>query len=222
MRTLLVDDQPLFLEGLRNLLAARGVEVIGTATDGFEALAKARALRPDVILMDVAMPHCNGLEALRLIKAELPDIKIVMLTVSGEDEDLFEAIKSGASGYLLKNLDAEEFFSLLSELGQGEVPLSKGLTAKILERFACQVGKAGRSVQIEDDGAENLTPRQMEVLTLVAQGMTYKEIGAVLCLTERTVKYHMAQISERLRLENRAQAIDYVRRRGLLVDRHYN
>ncbi len=110
MKVLLVDDHALFLEGIRNLLLARGIEVVGTAGDGLQALERARALRPDVILMDVQMPRCDGLAATRLIKAELPDVKIVMLTVSEEDENLFEAVKSGASGYLLKSLDAHDIF----------------------------------------------------------------------------------------------------------------
>src|SRR5512139_3663920 len=104
LRVLLVDDHALFLEGLRNLLALKSIEVLGTASDGLEALEKARSLRPDVILMDVQMPRCDGLAATRLIKAELPEIKIVMLTMSEDERDLFEAVKSGASGYLLKKL----------------------------------------------------------------------------------------------------------------------
>ncbi len=118
MKLLLVDDQPLFIEGLQNLLAAHGLDVAGTASDGMEALEQARALRPDVILMDIQMPRCDGLEATRLIKAEMPEVKIVMLTASGEEEALQEALKCGASGYLLKSLDAGEFFQLLSGLTQ--------------------------------------------------------------------------------------------------------
>lgn len=109
MRVLLVDDHALFKAGMRNLLLARGIEVAGMASDGYEALEQARALHPDVILMDIQMPNCDGLKATRLIKAEIPNVKIVMLTVSAENEDLFDAIKSGASGYLLKSLDAETF-----------------------------------------------------------------------------------------------------------------
>jgi len=213
MRILLVDDHPLFLEGFQDLLATRGIEVVGTASDGLEALDKARSLRPDVILMDIKMPRCNGTTATRLIKAELPDVKIVMLTVSDEDEDLFDAIKSGASGYLLKGLDVEEFFELLSGLAQGEAPLSRGLAARIMEEFALahQAGSAGAATQAKE---KKLTPRQMEVLTLVAQGLTYKEVGATLCLSERTVKYHMSEILKRLHLENRAQVIVYATRKG--------
>ena len=119
MKVLLADDHALFKEGLRNLLAARGVEVVGMARDGLEALEQARALRPDVVLMDIQMPRYNGLTATRLIKTELPHIKIVMLTTSASDDDLFEAIKSGAEGYLLKSLDAEHFFELLFGVAQG-------------------------------------------------------------------------------------------------------
>jgi len=215
MKVLLVDDHPLFLEGLQNLLTARGIEVVGTAGDGLEALAKARALRPDVILMDIQMPRCNGLAATRLIKAELPNVKIVMLTVSEEDEDLFEAIKSGASGYLLKSLDAREFFGLLSGLDRGEAPLSPGLAARILEEFARQADRAGATIQVEEE-EKRLTPRQIEVLTLVAQGLTYKEVGTALCLSERAVKYHMGEILNQLHLENRAQVIAYAARMGLV------
>ena len=214
MRVLLVDDHPLFLEGLQNLLTARGIEVVGTASDGLEALEKARALRPDVILMDVQMPRCDGLAATRLIQAELPEIKIVMLTVSEEDEDLFEAIKSGASGYLLKSLDADKFFQLLSGLEQEEAPLSPGLAARILEEFARSTG--GAKVPPEAEEIKELTHRQMAVLTLVAQGSTYSEVGEALCLSERTIKYHMGEILNRLHLENRAQVIAYAARMGLV------
>lgn len=221
VKILLVDDHPLFLEGFQDLLAARGIEVVGTASNGLEALDKARSLRPDVILMDIQMPRCNGLAATRLIKSELSDVKIVMLTVSDEDEDLFEAIKSGASGYLLKRLDVDEFFELLLGLAKDEAPLSRGLAGRILKEFSYQAGKAGAATQAEekdDDDGDNetkgLTPRQTEVLTLVAQGLTYKEVGAALCLSERTVKYHMREILKRLHLKNRAQVIAYAARMG--------
>jgi len=212
MKVLLVDDQPLFLEGLQNLRAARGIEVVGTAADGLEALEKARALRPDVILMDVQMPRCNGLTATRLIKAEMPEVQIVMLTVSEEDEDLFEAIKSGASGYLLKSLDADDFFQLLSGLEQGEAPLSPGLAAKILEEFARHPPAGSETC----GRIQELTRRQTAVLTLVAQGLTYNEVGETLCISERTVKYHMGEIVKRLHLQNRAEVIAYAARMGLL------
>jgi len=214
VRVLLVDDHPLFLDGLKNLLTGRGVQVAGTARDGWEALEKARCLRPDVILMDIQMPGCDGLAATRLIKAEWPGAKIVMLTMSSEDEDLFEAVQSGACGYLLKTLDTEEFVARLMEVEQGEVPLSPGLAARILQQFGQQAG-AG---QVPEDRPqrEPLTGRELEVLTLVAQGLTYKEVGARLHLSERTIKYHMGEIVARLQLENRAQVIDYARRAGIV------
>jgi len=214
MRVLLVDDHPLFLDGLKNLLTARGVQVIGTAHDGLEALEKARSLHPEVILMDIQMPGCDGLAATRLIQAEMPGIKIVMLTMSSEDEDLFAAIQSGARGYLLKTLDTEEFVARLMELERGEPPLSPGLAARILQHFGPQ-STAVRAPE-ERPAGEPLTSREAEVLTLVAQGLTYKEVGAKLHLGERTIEYHMSEIIARLQLANRAQVLDYARRAGII------
>lgn len=203
---LLVDDHPLFVEGLKNLLLSRGIEVTGTAGDGLEALEKARTTRPEVILMDIAMPRCNGVDAMRLIRRELPEIKIVIMTSFDDDENLFNAIKSGASGYLLKSLHPKELFSLLAELERGEIPLSGGLAARILH-----------AVARDPDGVEperKLSPRQKKVLGMVARGMTYKEVAAALNLRERTIKYHMERILELLHLENRTQLIAYAAQHG--------
>lgn len=233
-RVLLVDDHSLFLEGLRNLLVAEGINVVGLAHDGFEALEKARRLRPDVILMDVQMPKCDGLTATRLIKAEMPECRIVMLTMSDDDEDLFEAVKSGASGYLLKQLDAAGFFKYLAELETGHVPFSPGLAERVLREFSRQVGETERppaphsrpSARPDGGPADApppsraavgaLSPRQVQILTLVAQGHTYRQVGETIGIAERTVKYHMAQILETLHLENRAQVIAYAARAGLI------
>lgn len=214
MKVLLVDDHPLFLDGLKNLLTTRGVQVVGCARDGLEALDKARTLRPEVILMDIHMPQLDGLAALRLIKAELPEISIVMLTMSAEDEDLFEAIKCGACGYLLKTQDTDEFFVLLQDVARGEVALSPGLAARILSEFGRQAGVAPGVA--DKEGRASLSARELEVLTLVAHGLTYKEVGAKLYLAERTIKYHIGEIVARLHLENRAQVIEYARRTGLV------
>lgn len=211
MRIMLVDDHPLFLEGLQNLMQTQDIQVVGTARDGMEAVQKAETLQPDIILMDVVMPRCNGLTATRIIKAKFPDIKIVMLTSSESDQDLFEAVKSGACGYLLKNLNATELFNMLKSLQQGETPWSPGLAERILKEFENQ--------EITDsDPGENsqLTERQMEVLKLVAQGMVYKEIGDQLGLSERTIKYHMAKIMEKLHLENRTQVIALASQLGII------
>lgn len=211
MRLLLVDDHPLFLDGLRNLLVGRGVDVVGTAQDGFEALAQVRALHPDLVLMDIRMPRCNGFEATRLIKAEFPAVRVVMLTASMEDEDLFAAIRVGASGYLLKVQETEAFFSSLMELGRGEVVLASGLARRILEEFA-RLSERREPEAREDD---RLSHRQMQILTLICHGLTYKEAGVQLGLAERTVKYHMGQILDELHLKNRSEAVEYARIHGL-------
>ena len=213
MKILLVDDHPLFLDGLKNLLSGRGLQVVGTGQNGLEALELARQLQPDLILMDIEMPELDGLATTRLIKAEMPDMKIVMLTMSAAKENLFEAIKSGANGYLLKTQDTEEFFQLLLGMAEGEAPLSPGLAAKILKEFK-------RQPEVSDDAAPEgeieagLSPRQAEVLTLIASGLTYKEVGARLHLTERTIKYHMGEIIRALHMENRAQVLAYAKRMG--------
>lgn len=225
MRILLVDDHRLFLEGLRNLLASEGIEVAGQAHDGFEALAAARRLRPDVILMDIHMPRCDGLSATRLIKAEMPECKIVILTMSEEDHELFDAVKSGASGYLLKRLDAEEFFAYLAELQTGHPPFSAGLAEKILREFTHPSFRSGTPAppsdvregdeRIVDEEVTALSPRQVQILTLVARGHTYRQVAETIGIAERTVKYHMAEILDRLHLDNRAQVIAYATRLGL-------
>jgi DNA-binding NarL/FixJ family response regulator len=229
MRVLLADDHALFLEGLSNLLTAEGIEVAGVAHDGLEALALARRVHPDVILMDVQMPLCDGVTATRLIKAEMPECKIVMLTMSDDEQDLFAAVKSGASGYLLKRLDAEKFFHYLADLEAGQPPFSPGLAAKILHEFS-QRGAGAPSQPPSEKPApadagepkarlhpgEPLSERQMQILTLVAQGRTYRQVAETIGLSERTVKYHMAEILERLHLENRAQVIAYAYKTGLL------
>lgn len=211
MRVLLADDHQLLLEGLGNLLSAHGIEVAGAARDGLEAVALARTLQPDVILMDIRMPGCDGLEATRRIKAEMPEAKIVMLTTSDEDEDLFEAVKSGASGYLLKSIDADELVASLRQALQGVPPFSPGLANRLLGEFA----RLAAPAKGEEEPAEPLTARQREVLALVAQGLAYKEVGARLNLSARTVKYHMAEIMRLLHLEHRAEVLAYAGRLGL-------
>jgi two-component system NarL family response regulator len=222
MRLLLADDHGLFLEGLTNLLYAGGYTVVGAARDGLEALQLARSLHPEVILMDIRMPHLDGLSATRLIKAEMPEIKIVMLTTSAEDADLFEALKSGASGYLLKNLEPDQLFDYLAGLGRGEAPLSRELSALLLREFARQARALDESAAAGLLGAppsSELTARQREILVLVADGLSYKEVGATLNLSEHTVKYHMGEILHRLHLKNREEVVAYALRSGLAKPR---
>jgi DNA-binding NarL/FixJ family response regulator len=214
MKILLVDDHTLFRESLQNLLNLHGYQVVGTAGDGLEALAEARRLHPDLILMDIEMPGCDGLTATRLIKAELPEIKIVMLTVAQQDESLYESLKSGASGYLLKSSRASQLLLHLSQLAEGQAALSPGLAEKILEEFA-RMGRQLESKSEQVDESANLTARQREILTLIVQGMTYEEMGRTLCLSERTIRYHVGEIIQRLNLENRSQVIAYAARIGL-------
>ncbi|MGC1375043.1 MAG: PAS domain S-box protein, partial [Anaerolineales bacterium] len=210
LRILLVDDQPLFLDGMRNLLAARGLTVIATARDGLEACEQVKALRPDVVLMDVQMPNCDGIEATRRIKAEFPETQVVLLTVSEDDEHLLDAVKYGAAGYLLKSLDANQLFSTLDRLARGEIQIAPQLAARLLSEF----NRAGAVAQTESDDEAipaELTARQWEALRLVARGLTYKEAGRELGVTEAAIKYHMAQLLERLQLKNREQAVAYLR-----------
>ena len=213
LRVLLVDDHSLFLQSLRVLLSAKGYEVAGTASNGMEALKQARLLNPELILMDIEMPDCDGLTATRLIKAEMPKIKIVMLTVSVSDENLFEAIKSGASGYLLKSQSADRFLEMIAQVERGGAALQPELASRLLDEFARQ---AQHVETVVDDAPSELTARQMEILMLVAQGKTYSQVGETLHLSEPTIRYHMNQILERLHLENRAQVIAYAARHGLM------
>lgn len=225
MRVLLVDDNRLMLEGLQNLLEAHNIEVVGMAVDGLESVGLARELKPDVILMDIRMPRCNGMAATRLIKAEMPDAVIIMLTTSTEDDDLFEAIKSGACGYLLKNMDTDELVAALDQARQGTPPFSPGLAAKLLEEFArigAQTGPVSSQESaetLEEAPWSVLKPRQIDVLRLLAEGLSYKEVGARLFLSPRTIKYHMGEIMNRLHLENRAQVLAFAGRMGLTASK---
>jgi len=226
MRVLLVDDNRLVIEGISNLLSVSGIEVVGIANDGLEAIALAKALRPDLILMDVRMPRCDGLSATRQIKATQPEMKIVMLTTSTESQDLFEAVKSGACGYLLKTMGREDFIEALHDAEQGSPPFSPGLASQLLDEFA-RLSHAAESAappadpdpggqpaqeQLADAG---LTQRQAEVLRLVALGLTYEEVAEQLLLSERTVRYQLTKIMDRLHLYNRAQVLAYAGSLGL-------
>ena len=224
MRVLLVDDHRLMSDGVSNLLAAHGIEVLGVASDGVEAIALVQELCPDVILMDIRMPRCDGLSATRQIKALWPEIKILMLTTSAEDQDLFEAVKSGASGYLLKSISGNAFIEALRGLEQGTPPFSPGLASRLLSEFAklsgTEEGLSGLASPPKDrEGQANgLTERQTEVLRLVAQGLTYREVGERLSLSERTVRFHMTEIISRLHLQNRNQVLANAGKLGLKPD----
>ena len=214
MRVLLVDDHALFMDGMKNLLTANDIDVVGMAINSREALRKTEELRPEVILMDVQMPGEDGIAATGLIKAKFPEVKIVMLTVSQDDIHLFEAIKAGASGYLLKGLPKKQFLELLTGINNGQTPLSPGLAAKVLAEFARLQQERDLAQQVADKTAL-LSSRQIDILKLVAQGLTYKEIGDQMNVSEANIKYHMGEITARLQLENRAQVIAFASEVGL-------
>lgn len=213
LRILLVDDHVLFRKGVAALLVRRpDMEVVGEANNGEEALEVAREVLPDVILMDINMPVCNGLEATRHIKREMPHVKIVMLTVSDDDKHLFEAIKSGAQGYLLKDLETQQLYDLLESISRGEAPLSGVIAAKILQEFTRPEADSDQGPEV----IEELTPREVDILQLVVEGMTNKEIATALVISENTVKIHMRNILEKLHLQNRIQVAVYAVRQGLV------
>lgn len=211
VEVLLVDDHVLVRKGVASLLESHeGITVIGEAGDGCEAIRFVRETTPDVILMDVHMPKCDGLHAVRVIKHEMPDVKIIMLTVDEHDEVLFEAIKSGAQGYLLKKLTPEEIYSTIEATARGEVALSQAMMAKLLAQFQ----RPPNSPDV-DALREELTSRETEVLSLVANGATNHEIAEALNISENTVKRHLQNILSKLHLQNRVQAAVYAVREGL-------
>lgn len=214
-RVLLVDDHVLFRKGLANLLSSHEyIEVVGEASNGEEALEQAHQLMPDLILMDIQMPVCDGLRTTQLIKQEMPYVKIVMLTVSDDDKSLFDAIKVGAQGYLLKNMEPEELFDMLAGVARGEAAISRKMAAKILDEFAVLSRRTEPSQVVSPVG--NLSAREKEVLELVVKGATNKEIARDLCITENTVKNHLRNILEKLHLENRVQAAAFAVREGII------
>ena len=214
IRVMLVDDHALFRKGIASLLAAcPDIEVVGEADNGAEALPKVADLMPDLILMDIQMPEVDGLEATRRIKAEHPYVKIVMLTVAEEDRSLFEAIKAGAQGYLVKKMDPEEFLSMIRGVSRGEAPLSRTVASKILTEFSRRVQGPP-----PEDPAAKLTPREREVLQLLTQGNTNKEIANTLGVSENTVKNHLKNILAKLHLQNRVQAVTFALRHGIVSE----
>jgi two-component system nitrate/nitrite response regulator NarL len=210
IRILLADDHVLFRKGVAALLATRrNIQVVGEAKDGLEALEIARETRPDVILMDIHMPRCTGLEAIKLIKREIPSIKIVMLTVSDDNQDLFKAIKNGAHGYLLKDLEPDQLYEYMESISRGESPLSGVMATKILQEFS---HPTPAQEQEADEVLDELTARETNILHLVAEGKTNKEIGSELVISENTVKIHLRNILEKLHLKNRIQIAVYASR----------
>ncbi|HEY8182118.1 MAG TPA: response regulator transcription factor [Thermoanaerobaculia bacterium] len=214
MRILIADDHPLFRDGLKSLLQAEGHEVIGEARDGGEAVELAKRLHPEMVLMDVSMPNVDGLAATRTLVSEMPEVKVIILTASDDDAKLFDAIKAGAQGYLLKNLEADDFFSLLDRASRGEPALTPNLARKLLQEFAKPQESAAA------DNPDALTVREREVLELMVEGITSnRKLAKRLNVTENTVKFHVRNILDKLRLHTRAEAVGYALR-NKIVDPH--
>lgn len=216
MRVLIADDHTIFRDGLRSLLEARGVEVVGEARNGREAVEQSKRLQPEVVLMDLNMPELDGLAATRLISAEQRNVSVVILTASEEDADLFEAIKSGAQGYLFKNLASDELFRLLDGVARGEPALTPALARKLLGEFSRPRAPAPTR-SAEGDALEALTEREREVLELLVQGVTSnRDLAERLVVSENTVKYHFRNILDKLHVQNRAQVVAYAVRHGMV------
>lgn len=213
MRIMIADDHTLFRESLCSLLTARGFEVVGEAREGGEAVDLAHRLRPEIVLMDLSMPGLDGLAATRRISAELPSVKVVILTASDDDAKLFEAIKSGAQGYLLKNLESRELFSLLEGVGRGEPALTPLLASKLLQEFARPPRPAA-----EAHNPDALTDREREVLELLVRGVTSNhKLAKQLGVSENTIKFHVRNILDKLHLHNRAQVVGFALRHGMIA-----
>ena len=214
LRVLICDDHGLFRKGLQMVLDQEpDIDVVGEAADGAEAVLKAQELMPDVVLMDVRMPKHTGIEATAQIKAALPHAKILMLTISDEEGDLYDAIKAGASGYLLKEINSEEVAEAIRTVWSGQSRISPSMAAKLLNEFQAMSKRAEERSQLP---TPKLTEREMEVLRLVAHGKNNRDIAKELFISENTVKNHIRNILEKLQLHSRMEAVVYAVREKLL------
>ena len=217
IKVLIVDDHKMFRQGLISLMHTREdlIHVVGEAATAAEALAMTQRLHPDVVLMDIYLPNGDGLHATREIKHRFPHIAVVMLTSSDHNEHLLEAVRSRASGYLLKNLDADELFSTLETIAQGDVPMTRAMAASVLKGFSKQSLNDGEC-------GDALTDRETAVPHLVAQGSSNPQIADALTISINTVKTHLRNILEKLQLENRTQAATYAIEHGIVSPRGTN
>jgi DNA-binding NarL/FixJ family response regulator len=214
IKVLIVDDHALFRRGLQMVLEGEiDIDVVGEASDGQEAAKKAEDTAPDVVLMDVRMPKRSGIEATRTIKDVLPSTKILMLTISDEEADLYEAIKAGASGYLLKEISIDEVANAVRSVNQGQSLISPSMASKLLSEFATMVKRRDERTQMP---GPRLTERELQVLKLVARGLNNKDIGDSLFISENTVKNHVRNILEKLHLHSRMEAVVYAVKEKLL------
>ena len=215
MRVLVVDDHSLFRDGLISLLRAADYNVIGEAGDGESAVREALRLRPELILMDINMPRMNGLDALRLIRSQLPETKVVILTVSEIGETLLAAIEAGANGYLLKNLDSHTFIASLHSLERGEA----AITGEMVSQLMRQISQRSKQAPSHEPPARiTLTDREREMLRFIAQGLSNREIAGKLFISENTVKYHIKNVLQKFGLKNRAEAAAYAIQQGITAE----
>jgi len=214
IRVLIVDDHALFRRGLQMVLEQEDdIEVVGEAADGAEAITMAVDAAPDIVLMDVRMPRRGGIDATSTIKQTVPSAKIVMLTISDEEVDLYDAIKAGAMGYLLKEISIDEVATAIRAVHGGQSLISPSMASKLLTEFASMIKKTDDRPQIP---TPKLTEREMEVLRLVAKGMANRDIAKQLYISENTVKNHIRNILEKLQLHSRMEAVVYAVREKLL------
>ncbi len=207
IRTMIVDDHALFRRGLEMVLEEEAdIELVGQASDGSEAVEKAGESLPDIVLMDIRMPRSSGIEACRAMKEVAPSAKIVMLTISDEEEDLFEAIRAGASGYLLKDLPLDEVAETVRAVHGGQSLINPSMAGKLLTEFAT-LAKRDDEERAQQVPAPRLTEREMQVLKLVARGMNNRDIAKELFISENTVKNHVRNILEKLQIHSRMEAV---------------
>jgi two-component system NarL family response regulator len=217
IKVLLTDDHHLFREGLARILRdAPGIKLVATANSGEEAQKLAAQYQPDIILMDINMPGIGGIEATRQLHQMSPEIKVLMLTVSEEDQDLFTAVRAGARGYILKNTSSRELLESIHLVHNGEAVINPSMAVKLLDEFASLSSSAPRRKREPTPQSESLTDREREVLKHVARGLSNKEIGDHLSISPHTVKAHLRSILDKLHLRGRVDAAAWAVRHGML------
>ncbi|MGC2049743.1 MAG: response regulator transcription factor [Gallionella sp.] len=215
LRILIVDDHTLFRSGIKLVLQRQeGFEVVGEAGDGLEGVKRAIQLKPDVVLLDLHMPGTSGLEALRLLKEDIPEIQVIMLTVSEDTEDLLETLRAGARGYLLKNIDTEFLLESIQRAARGESVMSPQIAHKLADSLRTP---HEANVSLAEVNPSKLSPREREIIVMLARGASNKEIALVLNLSESTIKIHVQSILRKLNLTKRVQAAVYAAEHGLIT-----